>query len=107
MSKPLTIEDGRQSLNAHVASKADEIRAKYGPHIGWKELLQILADRSCVRYPCEVVFGTAPLESGEFAYPAPKGESPDDGFTIYVHPYFATQLSRVPHLVLYQLVVVN
>lgn len=107
MSKPLTIEDGRQSLNAHVASKADEIRAKYGPHIGWNELLRLLADRSCVRYPCEIIFDAAPLLPGELAYPAPKGERPEDGFAIHVHPFFATDLARVPHLVLYQLVMVN
>ena len=107
MSKPLTIEDGRQSLNAHVASKADEIRAKYGPRIGWKELLRILEDRACVRYPCEIVFDAAPLKEGELAHPIAKGERPEDGFTMFVHPIFMTQLSQVPCLVLYQLVLVN
>ncbi len=94
-------------MNAHVASKADEIRAKYGPHIGWNELLQILADRTCVRYPCEIVFEAGPLKGDEFAHPMPKGERPEDGFTMFVHPLFMTQLSQVPWLVLYQLVLVN
>ena len=107
MSKQLTIEDGRQSLSAHVAAKGEEIRAKYGPHIGWPELLQILDDRSCVRYPCEIVFDATSLEEGELAYPLARSERPEEGFTIYVHPYFATQLARVPFLVLYQLVLVN
>lgn len=107
MSKPLTIEDGRQSLNAHVASKADEIRAKYGPHIGWKELLRLLEDRACVRYPCEIVFDAAPLKDGEFVRPIPKGERPEEGFTMFVHPLFMTELHQVPYLVLYQLVLVN
>jgi hypothetical protein len=31
----------------------------------------------------------------------------EDGFTICVHPYYATQLQRVPLVVLYQLVLVN
>ena len=35
------------------------------------------------------------------------GERPEDGFTLYVHPLFMTDLARVPLLVLYQLVVVN
>lgn len=98
---------GRQSLNAHVASKADEIRAKYGPHIGWKELLRLLEDRACVRYPCAIVFDAGPLKDGEFARPIPKGERPEDGFTMFVHPLFLTQPQQVPYLVLYQLVLVN
>jgi hypothetical protein len=38
---------------------------------------------------------------------APKGDAPEDGFVMYVHPIFMLQLSRVPYLVLYQLVAVN
>ena len=107
MSKPLTIEEGRQSLNAHVANKAAELREKYGPRIGWKELLRILEDRSFVRYPCEIIFDATQLEPGEFAHPFAKGARPEDGFTIFVHPLFMTQLERVPYLVFYQLVLVN
>jgi hypothetical protein len=107
MSKQLTAEDARQSLNAHVASKGDEIRQKFGPRIRWIELQRILEDRNCVRYPCEIVFEAAPLQAGEFAHPVAKGEQPDAGFTIFVHPFFMTQLEKVPYLVLYQLVLVN
>ena len=107
MSKQPTMESTRQSLADHVAMKGAELREKFGPDIGWNELQRVLADRSCVRYPCEIVFDDGPLQPGEFAYPRPKGEHPEDGFTICVHPCFATQLPRVPHLVLYQLVVVN
>ena len=107
MAIQLTAEDARQSLNGHVAAKGREIRAKYGPHIGWKELLRILADRACVRYPCEIVFDAGSLEPGEFAHPAAKGERPEEGFTMYVHPFFMTQLEHVSGLVLYQLVLVN
>jgi hypothetical protein len=107
MAIQLTTEDARQSLNGHVAVKGREIRAKYGPHIGWNELLRILADRACVRYPCEIVFDAGPLNPGEFAHPAAKGERPEEGFTMFVHPVFLTQLQEVPGLVLYQLVLVN
>ena len=100
----LTPEDARQSLNEHVAAKGAEIRAKYGPCIGWRELLQILEDRECVRYPCEIAFDSGKLNPGEFAHPAPKGEKPEDGFTIHVHPVFKLQLQEIPLLVLYQLV---
>jgi hypothetical protein len=107
MAIQLTAADARQSLNGHVAAKGREIRAKYGPHIGWQELLRILEDRACVRYPCEVVFDAGPLQAGEFAFPVAKGARPEDGFQMHVHPFFLTQLERVPGLVLYQLVLVN
>jgi hypothetical protein len=107
MAIQLTAEDARQSLNGHVAAKGREIRAKYGPHIGWQELLRILEDRACVRYPCEIVFDAGPLQAGEFAFPVAKGARPEDGFQMHVHPFFLTQLERLPGLVLYQLVLVN
>lgn len=99
--------DPRQSLNAHVASKGAEIFEKYGPRIGWQELQRILRDEACVRYPCEVAFDAAPLRAGEFAHPIPKGNRPEDGFVMHVHPVFESQLDSVPWLVLYQLVLVN
>jgi hypothetical protein len=107
MPTQLTAEDAKQSLNAHVAVKGAEIFAKYGPRIGWKELQQILQDHSCVRYPCELAFEAGALGPDEFAHPVPKGERPEEGFTICVHPYYMMQLERVPFLVLYQLVLVN
>ncbi len=107
MATQLTADDAKVSLNAHVASKGEEIRAKYGPTIAWKDLPLLLADRVYVRYPCTIEFNSEPLQSGEFAHPVPHGDRPEDGFTIFVHPIFMTQLSLVPMLVLYQLVVVN
>jgi hypothetical protein len=107
MPTQLTAADARQSLNAHVAAKGAEIFERYGPHIGWKELQQILRDEDCVRYPCEIVFDSAGLRPGELAHPTQKGDQPGNGFTMFVHPLFLTQLACVPALVLYQLVVVN
>jgi hypothetical protein len=107
MATQLTADDVRESLNSHVAAKGAEIHAKFGPRIGWKELRQILDDRASVRYPCDIIFDSAPLGQGEFAHPVAKGQRPEDGFTMYVHPYFMTQLERMPVLVLYQLVLVN
>jgi hypothetical protein len=107
MAAPPSAQEVRQSLNACAAAVGAEIYAKYGPRIGWKQLLQILEDRSCTRYPCEIVFEAAPLEAGEFAHPVANGDRPGDGFTIYVHPFFMMQLEQLPLLVLYQLVLVN
>lgn len=107
MPTQLTADDARVSLNAHVATKGAEIFAKYGPEIGWRELKLILEDRACVRYPCTVELNSEPLQAGEFAHPEPKGENLEDGFTMFVHPFFMTHLPEVPLLVLYQLVLVN
>jgi hypothetical protein len=107
MATPPSAPDARQSINASAAAIGTEIYDKYGPRIGWTQLLQILGDRSCVRYPCEIVFEAAPLQTGEFAHPVARGGQPEDGFSIYVHPFFMNQLEQVPLLVLYQLVLVN
>ena len=107
MSQQLTIQDAARSLNDHVAAKGAEIYLKYGPQIGWNKLVEILGDRTFVRYPCEIVFDAGVLQDGEFAHPMLNGERPEEGFRIYVHPFFATQLQRVPLLVLYQLALVN
>jgi hypothetical protein len=102
-----TAEDARQSLTAHAAAGGGGIFEKYGPRIGWKQLLLILQDRTCVRYPCEIAFDAAPLQPGECAYPKPNGGRPEDGFVLHIHPIFMTQLDRAAALALYQLVVVN
>jgi hypothetical protein len=102
-----TETDARQSLSDHVASRGAEIRAKYGPTIGWAELKRIVADPDCVRYPTEIVFDAGPLLLDECAFPLPLGEKPEDGFRLCIHPYFSLDPSRVPLLALYQLVVIN
>jgi hypothetical protein len=106
MATPLAAA-ARESLTAHVAAKGAEICAKYGPTIGWGELRRLLDDRAFVRYPCELRFDASPLRPGEFAYPEPKGEAPEDGFRMNVHPIYMADLAAVPALVLYHLVAVN
>ena len=107
MAIQLTADDAKQSLTTHVETKGIEVFAKYGPQLGWTTLQSLLNDRAYVRYPCEIVFDSAPLHPGEFAQPVQKGDRPEDGFTMFVHPIFMLQLDAVPALVLYQLVAVN
>ena len=107
MATQLTAEDARQTLIAHVTEKGVDAFVRYGPRIGWEALQRLLADRTLVRYPCEIVFDAAELLPGEFAHPVQKGELPEDGFTLFVHPAFERNRDRVPYAVLYQLVVVN
>ncbi len=107
MAKQLTAADARESLSAHVAAKGAEIGQKFGPRLDWAALQRLLQDTAYVRYPCEIRFDVAGLHPGEFAHPEPRGERPEDGFVMYVHPLFALDLASVPALVLYQLVAVN
>jgi hypothetical protein len=107
MSRSLTAEDARESLNAHIAAKGREIHQKYGPHIGWTQLTRLLEDRACVRYPCEILFDASVLQPGEFAHPVARSVRPEDGFVMHVHPSFELQLDSVAFPVLYQLVLVN
>lgn len=107
MAKQLTADDARLSLTGHVEAKGREVFLQYGPGLGWAGLKRLLTDRAQVRYPCEIAFDAGPLQPGEFALPVPKGERPEDGFTMCVHPVFMTRLDVVPALVLYQLVALN
>ena len=94
-------------MEAHAASKGAEIHARYGPEIGWGQLLRILNDRALVRYPCEIAFDSKALFPGECAHAQAKTEDPKEGFTIYIHPFFASQPPNAVALAIYQLVVVN
>ena len=107
MSTQLTEKDFKESLTTHVAVKGEELHAKYGPVIGWGELLRVLEDRAFCRYPCRVIFDGSPLAPNELAHPVPQGERPEDGFVMHVQPIYLTQLQLVPYIVLYQLVLVN
>jgi hypothetical protein len=107
MALQLTAEDGRQSMEAHAASKGVEIHAKFGPEIGWGQLLRILGDRTLVRYPCEIVFDEKALVAGECAHAQCRAADPKEGFTIYIHPTFASTPPDAVLLALYQLVVIN
>jgi len=107
MARQLKSADVRSSLCADLAAKAAAIREKYGPHIGWNELHQLLEDRDFAPFPCEIRFDADPLLPGEFGHPVPKGPSKDQGFIIYLHPFYETRLACVPYLVLHQLVLIN
>jgi hypothetical protein len=107
MARQCKAEDIRGSLSAEIMAKATVIRQKYGPEIGWNQLQKLLEDRDCAPFPCEIRFDSEPLLPGEFAHPVPKGPSREQGFIIYIHPFYAKELGRVPYLVLHQLVLIN
>ena len=107
MATQLTSDDARQTMESHAAAKGAEMREKFGPTLGWGQLLKILKDRALVRYPCEIVFDAKRLLAGECAHAQENGERPEEGFTIFVHPFFSAFPPQAVSLVLYQLVLVN
>ncbi|HWQ92365.1 MAG TPA: hypothetical protein VN673_11885 [Clostridia bacterium] len=85
-----------------VPEVASRVRAKYGPKLGWEQLLELLQDRECVPWPCEVRFDADPLLPGEFAHTFPNSQTPLEGYRICVHPVYEDQPEVVPYLVLQQ-----
>ena len=107
MARQFNAEDVRHSFAAELAAKANQIHKKYGPEIGWDQLQQLLSDPECAPFPCEIRFDAEPLLPGEFGHPVLKGSTKEQGFIIYIHPYYASQPARVSYLVLHQLGLIN
>jgi hypothetical protein len=107
MTEHLDVQNAERALGDHAYEKGLAIHSTYGPKLDWDSLLEILNNRECVRYPCEIKFDSSQLQPGEFAYPQPIGEHPEDGFIIHVHEHFESRKSDLPALVLYQLVAIN
>jgi hypothetical protein len=109
MAQQLTAEDARQSLTAHVEAKGIEVFLKFGPRLGWAELQRLLQDRIYVRYPVETKFDATQLLPGEFAHAAQRGDRPENGFTLSLHPLLGLglELEQAIAAALYQLVAVN
>ncbi len=107
MAKIANAAARRQAMSVQIAAEGAEVGAKYGPEIGWDKLLRLLQDRRVVKFPCDLCFDSVPLLPGEFAHAALKGVTPEDGYTIFVHPVYQGELHRVSYLVLHRLVLVN
>jgi hypothetical protein len=107
MARELKTEQVSPILRDEVSAQAAAIHVKYGPQVGWDQLQRLLDDRTLVPYPCEIRFDVGPLLPGEFAHPLPRGHKPDEGYIIYIHPFFSTRLAQVPLLVLHQLALIN
>ena len=105
--KKLTEEDAREALSDHAVKKAAELRARCGGRVGWAELVTLIEDHGAMRYPCKVAFGEDALQPGEFAWPQPLGERPQDGFVLWLHPHFEGRDADCVLLAAYQLVAVS
>ncbi len=107
MSTRLTEDDGRTALREHVEHKALEARLKNGLYIDAEQIIRMLDDRSIVRYPVGIRFDAEPLESGEFAWAMPLGDSPNAGFCLFIHPAFEDQADILPLLIAYHIPAIN
>jgi len=102
-----TAEEAQHSLRDHIITKATDARLRRGGLIDKQVMLQLLDDRSVVRYPLGVRFDAEPLQPGEFACLEPLGSHPSDGFCLYIHPTFETVDDLFPLLVAYYIPSVN
>lgn len=107
MAPPPNEADGRRALADHAAEKATEARLRYGLLIDAAAILRMLDDRSVVRYPTGLRFDAEPLRLGEFAFAAPLGETPAQGFCLFLHPCFRDRPEAWPFLIAYHLPVIN
>lgn len=107
MKKPqVSSESGLRALQDHVMDRALAARARYGESVGPDTIAALLDDREVVRYPTVIEFGESGLEPGEFAHAEPVGDTPADGFRLWVHPRFRDR-EELPLLVAYHIVRIN
>jgi len=106
MHRP-SAEEAQQSLRDHVVTRATEARLKRAGLIDRETILQMLQDRSVVRYPVGVRFDAEPLLPGEFACLEALGSHPSEGFCLYIHPEFEPVDDLLPLLIAYYIPAVN
>ncbi len=107
MERKLTEQDGKLALRDHVIAKAAAARLDRGMYIDAEAIIKLLDDREAVRYPTGVRFDAEPLESGEFAWLMPLGDTPAEGFCLFIHPWFETQPDAWPLIIPYYIPCVN
>ncbi len=105
--KRLTETDAKEALRDHLVAKAIDARLRHGLLIDADEIMRILDDKAVVRYPVGIRFDSQPLEPGEFAWPAPLGETPSNGFCLFINPWFENQPDAWPLLIAYHLPSIN
>ncbi len=100
-------QNAMTSLREHVESKAIQARNARCGAIDRAAIMEMLADRSVVRYPLGVRFDEQPLQPGEFACLEALGTHPNDGFCLFIHSAYAQADALIPLLVAYYIPSVN
>ena len=107
-----TEAEGKRALIDHAATKAWEARESYAPSpepgLTPEAFHALLEDRRFVRHPVAISFDSSPLQKGEFAHiQANQSDSPEAGFTLFIHPAFQGNEDLLPIIAAYYLVCVN
>ena len=97
----------QDTITAHAIEKGQRLRDKFGSSWSPELVEEVLESRAFTRFPCRLIYEDAVLERGELAVPILRREAPEDGYDLFVHPYFMNDPDHLPHVVFYQLVVVN
>ena len=103
----ITAEFGQSSLREHIVMKATQARLLRGGLLDRAVMMQVLNDRTVVRYPIGVRFDAQPLCDGEFACLEALGVHPSDGFCLFIHPAFTDADELLPLLIAYYIPSVN
>ncbi len=107
MAEQLTAESAQTALRGHVVERAMEAKLKHGFWIDAEQITRLLDDRSVVRYPVGIRFDEEPLEPGEFAWAMPLGDTPAEGFCLFIHPHFEDHVEAWPLLIAYHIPSIN
>ncbi|MDP7070718.1 MAG: hypothetical protein QF561_05150 [Phycisphaerales bacterium] len=99
--------DAHEALREHLLRTARFGRQRHPSIRSLEDTQSLLADRDVVRYPVEVVFDAASLQSGEFAYADMVGDRPDAGYRLSIHPQFQGHATALPLLIAYHIPTIN
>ncbi len=99
--------DGVAALHDHIVTKARAARASFADPTSSDWMGRFLSDRTIVRYPLGVRYDAQPLRCGEFACLESLGETPSDGFVLFVHPMLEGRMAQLPLVVAYFVPSVN
>jgi len=100
------LADAHRALVAHLVSKAQAARHRYGKLDG-ESILRLLADPSVVRRPVTLHFDRAPLQPGELAFASPVGFHAGDGYALIVHPWLEARPEWLPLVVALHIPLIN
>ena len=103
----LTPEKGRDALHDHLVDRAMRARVQCGFYMDAEAIIAMLTDGEVVRYPTNIAFDDAFLESGEFAFPRANEPGSPFAFTLYIHPWFRQQGDILPLLIAYHIPTIN
>ena len=107
VTEPISESAAREAFFDHVVRKAEAARLKYGLYIDLETMMRMLDDQEVVRYPTSIHFDATLLQAHEFAFPKPVGFHPSDGYGLFIHPCFESQLEILPLLIAYHIPTIN